>query len=270
MYAVSAGGARARCPRVPRVRCRSWSQRCLDRDHTVAAWPLSADWIDVGTPGDLARAKGQLVSTHEQAADSGEAVSGAHRAGHRGRRLHRHPRGRGGCSPRAASVRAFCLYTRAGQPAAGWRSHRAVRAGARRRPRRGGAGRHPRPRARDRAVEGVDVVLHLAALIAIPYSYVAPQSYVDTNVTGTLNVLEAVRRHGTPRMVQHLDLGGLRHPRAPCRSPRATRCAGSRRTAATKIARRQAVRVVRPVVRHAGGDACGRSTPTVRASPRAR
>ncbi|MEO7754309.1 MAG: SDR family NAD(P)-dependent oxidoreductase [Terracoccus sp.] len=49
--------------------------------------------------------------------------------------------------------------------------------------------------------EGVDVVLHLAALIAIPFSYVAPRSYVETNVIGTLNVLEAVRRHGTPRMV---------------------------------------------------------------------
>ena len=44
-------------------------------------------------------------------------------------------------------------------------------------------------------------MLHLAALIAIPYSYVAPRSYVETNVIGTLNVLEAVRRHGTPRMV---------------------------------------------------------------------
>jgi len=51
------------------------------------------------------------------------------------------------------------------------------------------------------AVAGVDVVLHLAALIAIPHSYTAPRSYVDTNVTGTLNVLEAVRRHGTPRLV---------------------------------------------------------------------
>ncbi|WP_243063531.1 SDR family NAD(P)-dependent oxidoreductase [Humibacter sp. RRB41] len=50
-------------------------------------------------------------------------------------------------------------------------------------------------------VKGVDVVLHLAALIAIPYSYVAPRSYVDTNITGTLNVLEAVRAEGTPRMV---------------------------------------------------------------------
>ncbi|WP_428623806.1 NAD-dependent 4,6-dehydratase LegB [Sedimenticola sp.] len=40
-------------------------------------------------------------------------------------------------------------------------------------------------------VEGVDTVFHLAALIAIPYSYVAPFSYVDTNITGTLNMLQA-------------------------------------------------------------------------------
>ncbi|MGH8603302.1 MAG: GDP-mannose 4,6-dehydratase, partial [Gammaproteobacteria bacterium] len=41
-------------------------------------------------------------------------------------------------------------------------------------------------------VQGVDIVFHLAALIAIPYSYRAPRSYVDTNVIGTLNVLDAV------------------------------------------------------------------------------
>ena len=52
-----------------------------------------------------------------------------------------------------------------------------------------------------RAVEGQDIVLHLAALIAIPYSYVAPRSYVRTNVEGTLNVMEAARRHGTTRVV---------------------------------------------------------------------
>lgn len=46
------------------------------------------------------------------------------------------------------------------------------------------------------AVQGCDRVLHLAALIAIPYSYRAAQSYVDTNITGTLNVLQAARRHG--------------------------------------------------------------------------
>ncbi|MCO4762733.1 MAG: SDR family NAD(P)-dependent oxidoreductase [Myxococcales bacterium] len=52
-----------------------------------------------------------------------------------------------------------------------------------------------------RAVEGCDTVLHLAALIAIPFSYVAPQSYVETNITGTLNILEACRLHGTRRVV---------------------------------------------------------------------
>ena len=50
-------------------------------------------------------------------------------------------------------------------------------------------------------VRGVDVAYHLAALIAIPYSYRAPRSYVDTNVSGTLNVLEAARSLGTPRVV---------------------------------------------------------------------
>jgi UDP-glucose 4-epimerase len=51
------------------------------------------------------------------------------------------------------------------------------------------------------AVAGMDTVLHLAALIAIPYSYNAPRSYVETNITGTLNVLEAVRRHEVRRLV---------------------------------------------------------------------
>ena len=50
-------------------------------------------------------------------------------------------------------------------------------------------------------VEGADVVYHLAALIAIPYSYRSPRSYVETNVLGTLNVLEAARQLATPRVV---------------------------------------------------------------------
>lgn len=49
--------------------------------------------------------------------------------------------------------------------------------------------------------EGVEIVFHLAALIAIPYSYAAPESFVDTNVRGTLNVLEASRRAGVSRLV---------------------------------------------------------------------
>jgi len=52
-----------------------------------------------------------------------------------------------------------------------------------------------------RAMEGVDVVFHLAALIAIPFSYEAPDSYVDTNVKGTLNVLQAARDLGTRRVL---------------------------------------------------------------------
>lgn len=53
----------------------------------------------------------------------------------------------------------------------------------------------------EEACRGVDTVFHLAALIAIPYSYLAPGSFVDTNVTGTLNVLEATRRAGCRRLV---------------------------------------------------------------------
>lgn len=51
------------------------------------------------------------------------------------------------------------------------------------------------------AVEGADVVLHLAALIGIPYSYQAPASYVATNVQGTINVLEAARLCKTARII---------------------------------------------------------------------
>ncbi len=47
-------------------------------------------------------------------------------------------------------------------------------------------------------VEGSDTIFHLAALIAIPYSYVAPASYLETNVKGTLNILEDV---GVGRLV---------------------------------------------------------------------
>lgn len=95
-----------------------------------------------------------------------------------------------------ADVRAFCVYNSNGS--LGWlddlgparRNALDVRLGDVR------DGRFVRD-----AVAGVDVVFHLAALIAIPYSYHAPASYVATNVQGTLNVLEAVRDTGTVRMV---------------------------------------------------------------------
>jgi NAD dependent epimerase/dehydratase len=52
-----------------------------------------------------------------------------------------------------------------------------------------------------RIARGQHVIFHLAALIAIPYSYVAAQSYVETNVLGTLNVLEAAREDGVARVI---------------------------------------------------------------------
>lgn len=47
----------------------------------------------------------------------------------------------------------------------------------------------------------IDIVFHLAALIAIPYSYVAPDSYIDTNVKGTLNICQAARECGVNRVI---------------------------------------------------------------------
>ncbi|MDR2487470.1 MAG: NAD-dependent 4,6-dehydratase LegB [Clostridiales Family XIII bacterium] len=51
------------------------------------------------------------------------------------------------------------------------------------------------------AMKGVDTVFHLAALIAIPFSYHSPDTYVDTNIKGTLNVLQAARDLGTGRVL---------------------------------------------------------------------
>ena len=51
------------------------------------------------------------------------------------------------------------------------------------------------------AMEGQEIVYHLAALIAIPFSYHSPDSYVDTNIKGTLNVLNAARQVGTKRLL---------------------------------------------------------------------
>lgn len=57
------------------------------------------------------------------------------------------------------------------------------------------------PRCVRALVEGASAVFHLAALIGIPYSYAAPHSYVATNIHGTLNVLEACRDCGVPRLL---------------------------------------------------------------------
>lgn len=51
------------------------------------------------------------------------------------------------------------------------------------------------------AMDGVDVVFHLAALIAIPYSYYSPESYVDTNIKGTLNILQLAKEKNIERIL---------------------------------------------------------------------
>jgi len=53
----------------------------------------------------------------------------------------------------------------------------------------------------DHIMKNVDIVFHLAALIAIPYSYVAPQSYVETNVMGTLNICQAALNNNVERVI---------------------------------------------------------------------
>lgn len=57
------------------------------------------------------------------------------------------------------------------------------------------------PHGVEAAMQGVDVVFHLAALIGIPFSYHSPDAYVDTNIKGTLNVLQAARKLGTQRVL---------------------------------------------------------------------
>ena len=52
------------------------------------------------------------------------------------------------------------------------------------------------------AMAGCDAVLHLAALIGIPFSYLSPATYIETNITGTLNVLQAARDLGVSRIIQ--------------------------------------------------------------------
>lgn len=95
-----------------------------------------------------------------------------------------------------ALVRAFCLYNSRGS--AGWLDEipASVRAGLDIR-----LGDIRDARFVERAMDGIDVAFHLAALIAIPYSYVAAESFVDTNVRGTLNVLEAALRARVGRVI---------------------------------------------------------------------
>lgn len=95
-----------------------------------------------------------------------------------------------------ADVRAFCLYN--SQGSWGWLDDAPLETRRRLDARLGDI---RDARFVEAACEGIDTVFHLAALIAIPYSYVAPESYVETNVGGTLNVLEGARRARVRRFV---------------------------------------------------------------------
>ena len=53
----------------------------------------------------------------------------------------------------------------------------------------------------NKTVKGVDIVCHLAALIGIPYSYIAPESYIDTNVKGTLNIIQAAKINNVKKVI---------------------------------------------------------------------
>ncbi|HEU4682734.1 MAG TPA: GDP-mannose 4,6-dehydratase, partial [Gemmatimonadales bacterium] len=95
-----------------------------------------------------------------------------------------------------ADVRAFCFYNSNGS--LGWLDQLPVEHAGALEVR---AGDIRDARFVSAACEGVEVIFHLAALVAIPYSYLAPESFVDTNVRGTLNVLEAARRQENARLV---------------------------------------------------------------------
>ncbi len=81
-----------------------------------------------------------------------------------------------------------------------------------------------------RAVEDMDVVFHLAALIAIPYSYQAPAAYIRTNIEGTLNVLHSTRERNTA-LVVHTSTSEV------CPLTRRTLCKASRRIRPARLAR---------------------------------
>jgi NAD dependent epimerase/dehydratase len=96
-----------------------------------------------------------------------------------------------------ADVRAFCVYN--SQGSFGWLDGVSADVKAKLDLRLGDI---RDARFCEAACEGIDTVFHLAALIAIPYSYSAPESFVQTNVMGTLNLLEGARRAKVRRFIQ--------------------------------------------------------------------
>lgn len=80
------------------------------------------------------------------------------------------------------------------------------------------------------AMKGCDAVLHLAALIAIPYSYHSPDTYIDTNIKGTLNIVQAARDLGVSKVVHTSTSEVYGTARFLCRSLKSTLCKANRPT----------------------------------------
>jgi UDP-glucose 4-epimerase len=95
-----------------------------------------------------------------------------------------------------AEVRAFCMYNSNGS--LGWLDTAASDIRNAIDPRLGDI---RDARCVEAACADIDTIFHLAALIAIPYSYTAPESFLDTNIKGTMNLLEGTRRAGCRRIV---------------------------------------------------------------------
>ena len=91
------------------------------------------------------------------------------------------------------------------------------------------------------AMKGVDGVFHLAALIAIPFSYHSPDSYVDTNIKGTLNVLQRARDLGTERVLV-TSTSEVYVPHSMCRLMKNIRFRVNLRTLRPKSERNRLVR----------------------------
>lgn len=96
-----------------------------------------------------------------------------------------------------AEVRAFCLYN--SQGSWGWLDHAPLEL---RKSLDVRLGDIRDARFVEEATREIEVVFHLAALIAIPYSYSAPESFIDTNIKGTHHILEAARKSGVRRFIQ--------------------------------------------------------------------
>jgi len=151
----------------------------------VVSFPIHEDWIDVGTVEDFARAgvaRGGLMglSGRSVVVTGADGFIGSHLA----ERL----------VAEGARVKALVWYNAFGR--AGWLDDSEVRDEI-----EIVAGDVTDAESTRDTVAGADVVFHLAALIAIPYSYAAPRSYLRTNAEGTLNVLQAARDAGVSRVV---------------------------------------------------------------------